>query len=73
MQGVRAEAPVATLTKAAVAPVQGAAQAPAAAARPVMDHGFVIEAAKARAVAAQRAYEMASLVAGLNPLSNPVL
>ncbi len=36
------------------------------------EDSFRVEAARARAEAAQRAYMMASLLAGRNPLSDPV-
>lgn len=69
--GARAERAAAPDLLRAVAPAHGAARGDAARERPA-DHGFAVESARARALAAQRAYEMASLVAGLNPLNDPV-
>lgn len=36
------------------------------------DPGYAVESAKARAEAAQRAYMVAQMVAGLNPLNDPL-
>ncbi|MEZ5797404.1 MAG: hypothetical protein R3D63_08015 [Paracoccaceae bacterium] len=56
-----------------VAPAKGAARDESAGRRVLAEaSSFAVESAKARAAAAQRAYLMASLVAGLNPLSDPV-
>ena len=71
-QGARAEPAAAPELQRAVAPASGTSRSDAAQDRPVTDHGFAVESAKARVMAAQRAYEMASLVAGLNPLNDPV-
>jgi hypothetical protein len=56
----------------AVAPSTGAARADAALDQPFPDDSYTVESAKARAEAAHRAYTMVSLVAGVNPLSDPV-
>ena len=56
----------------AVAPSSGAARADAAMDNAFPDGSYAVESAKARAEAAHRAYTMASLVAGLNPLRDPV-
>ena len=69
--GGRVEAAAAEPLRPA-AQAQGAPRDDAARERPAADHGFAVESARARAMAAQRAYEMASLVAGLNPLNDPV-
>lgn len=69
--GARAERAAAADLLRAVAPAHGAAGGDAARERPA-DPGFAVESARARALAAQRAYEMASLVAGLNPLNDPL-
>ena len=69
VHGARVEA--ATELPRAVAPAEGAPRDDAVGKRPA-DPGFAVESARARAMAAQRAYEMASLVAGLNPLNDPV-
>lgn len=70
-QGGRVERAAAVELQRAVAPAAGTSRSDAAQDRPVTDHGFAVESARARVMAAQRAYEMASLVAGLNPLNDP--
>ncbi|GAB1363959.1 hypothetical protein MASR1M32_31950 [Rhodobacter sp.] len=70
--GARAEFAVAPEIAQALAPAAGAARTAMAGDQALPDGDYVVESAKARALAAQRAYEMASLVAGLNPLNDPV-
>lgn len=65
--------PVAPQTAKAVAPAFGVSMQQAPAAKPVAVESYPLESAKARAEAAQRAYMMASLVAGLSPLNKPML
>lgn len=67
--GFRPEAAIATQMKHAVAPVFGAQSSFASAERPIAEPSYLLETAKARALAAQRAYEMVSLLAGRNPLN----
>lgn len=67
--GSRPEAAIATQMKTAVAPVSGAQSSFALAQRPMAEPSHLLEAAKARAMAAQRAYEMVSLLVGQNPLN----
>ncbi len=55
-----------------VTPSAGVARGDLPGREDVTDHGFAVESAKARAEAAQRAYLMASIAAGLNPLNDPV-
>ena len=69
--GARTERAAAVELQQAVAPASGTSRSDAARDRPVTDRGFAVESAKARGMAAQRAYEMASLVAGFNPLNDP--
>lgn len=68
--GARVERAVTPQTKQAVAPATGAARSDATGSRPAEEPCFAVESAKARAQAAQRAYMMASLAAGLNPLND---
>lgn len=70
--GARAEFAATPETQRAVAPTTGKGRSDAARQQPVEERSFAVESAKARAMAAQKAYAMASLVAGLNPLSDPV-
>ena len=70
--GARAEPAAAVETKRAVAQVAGSERSAAASSQLVPDRGYMVETARARALAAQRAYEMASLVAGYNPMNDPV-
>ena len=70
--GARAEFAVAPETSRALAPAAGATRTSVAEEQVVPEGEYAVESAKARALAAQRAYEMASLVAGLNPLNDPV-
>jgi len=72
INGARAEFVAAPQTERAVAPATGKGRSDAAQGYPVEERSFAVESAKARAMAAQRAYAMASLVAGLNPLNDPV-
>lgn len=76
LNGGRAERAAEPVTQQAVAPANGAARGDAPAQRrvpePVPEPSFVVQSAKARAEAAQRAYMMASIAAGLNPLNDPV-
>ncbi|MFZ1471166.1 MAG: hypothetical protein WAT09_19630 [Paracoccaceae bacterium] len=55
-----------------MAPTSGTARSAASALRPLVEPSFAIESAKAQAKAAQRAYMMASLAAGVNPMNDPV-
>ena len=55
-----------------MAPASGAAREEAVQAQPVAEESYALESAKARAEAAQRAYLMASIAAGLNPLNERV-
>ncbi|MCB6177572.1 hypothetical protein LHP98_05435 [Rhodobacter sp. Har01] len=66
--GARAEPAAAAETKRPVAPSAGASEGVGN----LAEKSYAIESARARAEAAQRAYMMASLAAGLNPLNDPV-
>lgn len=55
-----------------VQPASGAAHADLPRQDAGVEPGYVVEAAKARAQAAQRAYMMAQVAAGVNPLNNPL-
>lgn len=70
--GARMERAAAVELQQAVAPASATSRSDGVQGRPVTDRGFAVESAKARVMAAQRAYEMASLVAGYNPLNDPV-
>lgn len=74
--GTTAEAAALSSISRPVAPAAGTARAdlPARDSVPELDTvpGYAVESAKARAEAAQRAYMMASLAAGMNPLNDPV-
>lgn len=66
--GARAEPAAAAETSRPVKPSAGGSEA----AGTLAESSYQIEVARARAEAAQRAYMMASLIAGQNPLNNPV-
>jgi hypothetical protein len=66
--GARVESAAAAETSRPVTPSAGSAEA----AGNLAEKSYQIEVARARAEAAQRAYMMASLAAGLNPLNDPV-
>ncbi len=70
--GTRAEQAAPPIIVQAVAPASGAAREEAVSAQPVAVESYALESAKARAEAAQRAYLMASIAAGLNPLNERV-
>ena len=70
--GARVEHAAAPITSHAVVPAKGAAREDAVARQPVSGESYAVESAKARAEAAQRAYMMASIAAGLNPLNDRV-
>ena len=66
--GARVEPATAAETGRPVAPASDTTKA----ATGLTEDNYQIEMARARAEAAQRAYLMASLAAGLNPLNDPV-
>lgn len=55
-----------------VAPAAGGARADHAPREIPPDPGYAVSSAKARAEAAHRAYLMAQIAAGVNPLNNPL-
>ena len=70
--GAPAEMAAAPLTNRPVPPAAGAAHADLPARQDLGEPSFVVASAKARAEAAQRAYLMAQVAAGVNPLNDPL-
>jgi hypothetical protein len=70
--GATADLAAEPATARPVSPSAGAARGDLPGREDLPDPGYAVEAAKARAEAAQRAYMVAQMVAGLNPLNDPL-